>query len=288
MALASRSVQEMLGAYVRLSVPEMQRLVALARRHVLAKPLHGVGIELGAGCGLLASVVAQESSVRTVLALEICDQAARLIIPKVAARVLGVHASKVVPVVGSFDDLHLPDESLDFVVEIDSLHHADNLTGTLRECARVLKPRGRVLCFDRCHPDTMTDRQVDEKLSVTYSPEFLMANHYPADAVLTRRENGEHEYRLFEWKAAFAGAGLRLTAMGSFFRFTTSYRTALDGLLTLFPRSFRRGLQATDSATPRDTVWWFLERVRTVADYCRRQGRFLAPKQTTVFALEKP
>jgi SAM-dependent methyltransferase len=285
--LARQSVPEIVGRYVYLSLHEMRRLVALSRRHVLSEPLHGAGIELGAGCGLLSSVVAEDPAVRQVLALEVCEQAATLIIPQVAEWVLGPQAQKVVPVVGSFDDLHLPDGTLDFVVEIDSLHHADDLTVALRECGRVLKPGGRVLCFDRCHPDTVTDREVDEMLGVVYSREFLIRNHCPPDAVLTRRDNGEHEYRLFEWKAAFQAAGLTLTAMASF-ESAISSRAALKGMLSLLPRSVRRRLYQSDGPTPSSTLQWLVQQLRAATGHYRRRRQVLAPKQTTVFALVKP
>jgi SAM-dependent methyltransferase len=285
-ALAARRVQDIVASYVYLSLPQMQRLVALARRHVLPEPLHGIGIELGAGCGLLGSVVAQEPMVRTVLAIELCDQVAELLIPRVAAWVLGSAAQKIVPIAGSFDELHLPDECLDFVVEIDSLHHADDLTVPLRECARVLKPGGRLLFFDRCHPDSVTDRQVEEMLSITYAREFLIAHHYPLDVVLTRRENGEHEYRLFEWKAAFRAAGLKLVAM-TLLKQAISPRAALNGVLSLLPRSLTRQ-RMNDRSTPFDALWWLGQQVRTATGYYRRRGYSLAPKQNTVFALAKP
>jgi SAM-dependent methyltransferase len=285
--LARCNAPEIAGNYVYLTLPDMRRLVALAHRHVLSEPLYGAGIELGAGCGLLSSVVAEDPAVRQVLALEVCEQAAGLIIPQVAEWVLGSYAQKVVPVVGSFDDLQLPDGTLDFVVEIDALHHSDDLTATLRECARVLKPGGRILCFDRCHPDAVTDREVDEMLSVVYSREFLIANHYPPGAVLTRRDNGEHEYRLYEWKAAFQAAGLRLTAMASF-ESAISPRAALKGMLSLLPRSVRRRLYRSDGPTPRSTLQWLIQQLRAATGYYRRRREVLAPKKTTVFALVKP
>ncbi len=208
--LAKRSVPEIISSYVYMSASSMDRMLALASRHLLSEPLGGVGIELGAGCGLLASVVAKKKAVETVLAVEVCEQMASLVIPKVASFVLGKEANKIVPVVGSFDYLRLPANSVDFAVEIDSFHHSDNLSVTLSECARVLKPGGLLLCFDRSHPNTVTDDDVEQMLSQVYSREFLLANSYPPDIVLTRRGNGEHEYRLFEWKSAFDTAGLKL------------------------------------------------------------------------------
>jgi SAM-dependent methyltransferase len=202
-ALAQESAPEIVKSYVLLSLEQMEWLYAFACRHLLPSGLCGRGIELGAGCGLLSSVVARDPKVEVVYAVEVCDVMATLVIPKVAAYVLGERGRKVVPVVGSFDDLRFSAGSIDFAVEISSLHHSDDLAKTLAECARVLKRGGILLCFDRCQPNRITDAEVNAMLSKVYPREFLVANHYPPDIRLTRRENGEHEYRLFEWQTAF-------------------------------------------------------------------------------------
>ena len=226
---------EIARAYLYHSVDEIERLVALAERHVLGRPLEGVGIELGAGTGVLASVVARRPAVRAVLGVEICEMVTRLLMPKIARAVLHDRARRVVPVIGSFDDLRVPDGSVDFVVEIDSLHHSNDLPVTVAESARALKPGGIMLCFDRCHPDGVTDAEVKAKLDRTYTREFLEHQGYPTDVVLTRRDNGEHEYRLFEWRAAFDGAGLALERVAEF-RPRLKLRHAMRGLLELARR----------------------------------------------------
>lgn len=281
-----RSVEHIVADYVYLSVQEMFELLALASRHALAAPIEGFGIELGAGCGLLSAVVASMPNVRAVLAVEICQRMPELVIPKVAAEVLGGDARKVVPVVGSFDDLRMPDASLDFAVEIDSLHHSDDLSGTLRECARVLRPGGQLLCFDRCHPDSITDEQVEAMLSRTYDRSFLLANCYPPETVLTRRENGEHEYRLFEWKAACDAAGLRLERIASFSRRVPA-RAALKGALSILPTPIKRHLGGVARANLGATRQWLEQRV-WLSWRSRWRGHIFAPKETTVFVMRKP
>ena len=57
----------------------------------------------------------------------------------------------------------------------------------MTECARVLKPGGLLLCFDRCHDDSVSDADVERLLSKVYSRDFLVANCYPPDITLTRR-----------------------------------------------------------------------------------------------------
>jgi SAM-dependent methyltransferase len=227
----------------------------------IVEPLAGIGVELGAGCGLLSSVVARHETVEAMLAVEVVRNMATQIIPMVAQYLLKDDAHKVVPIIGSFDDLCLEDQSVDFIVEYDSLHHSDDLSRTLSEAARVLKPNAWLVILDRCHPNTVTDDDVERMLLRTYSREFLLANGYPPDVVLTRRENGEHEYRLFEWKTAIAEAGLELVAAQSYDR-RVVIRQAVKGLLSLLPRALRTKLYQSSNANLSSTWSWICQQSR--------------------------
>jgi SAM-dependent methyltransferase len=286
-ALSQRPVPEIVESFVYLSAEKMQRLVKVGCRAVNAAPLKGVGLELGSGCGLLSATVARDPEVRSIFAVECCEESVNRLIPKVAAAILAERRHKVVPVVGSFDDLRLPAASIDFIVEVDSFHHSDDLVKTLGECFRVLKPGGRVLCFDRCHPDHVTDADVDRMLSEVYSKRFLEANFYPPDVTLTRRDNGEHEYRLFEWKAAFSAAGLRLVNARRLVKEVTG-RKALKGCLSALPAGIRRKVYQTDNATLRTTFEWLSQPFRVFFTRTEFGRPVFAPKETTVFLLEKP
>jgi hypothetical protein len=48
---------------------------------------------------------------------------------------------------------------------------------------------------------------VERMLNVQYSVEFLIDNYLPRDKVLTRKDNGEHEYRYKEWTEFFSLSG---------------------------------------------------------------------------------
>jgi ubiquinone/menaquinone biosynthesis C-methylase UbiE len=285
-ALSERTPEEMVWSYLWLGPEQIDRLVWLAQRHLGAE-FHGVGLELGAGCALLSAIIAKQPSVERVYAIEICEEMAKRVIPKVATWILREESSKVVPIFGSFNDLQLPDASVDFIVEIQSIHHSHDLARTLAEAARVLKRGGTVLCFDRCHPDKLTDQQVEEMLSQVYPEAFIRASHYPPGAVLTRRENGEHEYRLFEWKAAFVSAGLRLVAAKSFVE-QIGFVKAIKGLLRPFPPSIRRQFYKTENATPRTALEWSLQWPRAFLTRTHLSRPILAPHQASVFLLQKP
>ena len=208
------------------------------------------------------------------------------LVPVLASHVLGREAGKVIPVIGSFDDLRIPDASLDFAIENDSLHHSDDLAVTIRECARVLKPGGCLVCFDRCHDNAVTDAEVEQLLSKVYGPEFLVAHGYPADMRLTRRENGEHEYREFEWRSAGERAGLRLETVQSVVGRAT-LKKAVKGLCSTLPWAIRRRLYKTHNATLDHTRAW-LRQTAAAAMSPRSSHDRLAPKSTTILVFRKP
>jgi SAM-dependent methyltransferase len=190
-------------------------------------------------------------------------------------------------VIGTFDKLDLPKHSLDFVVAIDSLHHSDDLACTMAECSRVLKPGGIALLFDRCQPNELSDEQIEAMVSRQYSRDFLAASAYPTDIILTRRDNGEHEYRLFEWCSAIDAAGLRLTKRCELHR-RIEPRSALKGLMSVLPRRLTSAIYQTPDATPKTTAHWIVQQIESCIPHGRAKNCLLAPKRTTALLLTKP
>jgi len=280
--LSRRTVPEIVAQQPGGTVVEMEKLVRFGLRHLVREAPRGIGLDLGSGTGLLASLMACHPDVEAVFALDVCEDLAALVAPKIAGAVLGPVASKVVPVVGSFDDIHLADESVDFIVEFKSLHHSDDLLQTFREASRVLKPRGWMLCYDRCQPDSLSDEAIDRLLSRVYPEVFLARNGCPPGITFTRRENGEHEYRWFEWERAFQAAGLE-SRTKRYLGLPTHNRVLLKGILSVLPRRIRRLLFKTDNAPPATISEWTRQRVGALTG-----NYFTWPKPATVFVLRKP
>jgi ubiquinone/menaquinone biosynthesis C-methylase UbiE len=189
-----------------LTTEECERFLRFVERMLLPEPLHGAGIEMGAGPGTWSAIIARSPRVEKVYALEACEPIAvlaEIVVPHVAPK----DAKKVIPVVGEFDRLALPDASLDFAFDFFSLHHSTDIKKTFRELARVLKRGGIVLGFDKARPDYLSEAELEALVDLEYSRENNIAMGYPPDAHHTRRMNGENEYRLRDWREAFLAAG---------------------------------------------------------------------------------
>ena len=172
--------------------------------------LCGTGIELGAGAGFLTSqALVTYEAIEKIFAVELSEKHVTRVMTKVANEYAFGHLTKYQRVVGSFDALKIEDSSLDFAIEINSLHHSFDLQRTFEEVARVLRDGGLLICIDRSHPDFVTDMDIEEMLNRKYSSASLKQIGLSNSQVVTRRDNGEHEYRDREWKEIASKAGFQ-------------------------------------------------------------------------------
>ncbi|TSC89033.1 MAG: Uncharacterized protein G01um10142_540 [Parcubacteria group bacterium Gr01-1014_2] len=195
------------GVAPNIKIEDIESFFSFVERKFLKGKIRGVGLEVGSGPGTLSSVLAKRDSVEKMYAVEVCRPIVELLMPKVAGYVLGSRESKVIGAIGSFDNIELPDESIDFIFDFFSLHHSDNLEKTLKECNRVLKKGGFIFCFDKARPDYFTRQDLDELLDSEYDDEFKKQIGRPVNQKFTRRMNDEKEYRLKDWLYAFRDSG---------------------------------------------------------------------------------
>lgn len=104
------------------------------------------------------------------------------------ARARGVE--NVTFAVGAAEQLPFPDGAFDLVVCRFAAHHFADFRQAVREMARVLAPGGRVLAIDH------------------YAPENEAMDAFINEIDRTRDPSHVREWRLSEWEAAFAAAGL--------------------------------------------------------------------------------
>ena len=172
----------------------------------------GIGVEIGSGLGLLSAAIINKdepNSITGILAVEAGLPFVKEGIKKASNIVLGNNAFKIIPCYGSFDALAIESNSIDFVIQIESLHHADYLLPPLVEAHRILKNGGYILSIDRSWPNKVDRKVLVELLDHEYSKEWLDLKGFPSNEPFSRRDNGEHEYLDSDWETAFKKAGFK-------------------------------------------------------------------------------
>ncbi len=177
---------------------------------------NGIGLELGSGIGLLSAAVLvndRNNVVKGIIALEAGLPFVEEGIERAAKEILGDQSLKIMPCHSSFDKIEIESESIDFILQIEALHHADSLHPPIREAFRILKKGGFLLSIDRSWPDIVKDSTLQELINHEYEKEWLIKKGFPSDKPFTRGDNGEHEYRDIEWKEAFKSAGFEIKSI---------------------------------------------------------------------------
>ena len=195
------------GVAPQITFQDLEKLIEFVEKRFLKKKLSGVGLELGSGPAPFSAVLARRLIIEKMYAVELCRPLVEILMPQLAVAVAGPAADKIVGCVGEFDNLELPDDSVDFMIDFFSLHHSPHPNKTLKECRRVLKSDGVMICFDKARPNHLTITDLDNLLDKEYEDEFKKRMGIPLDKKFTRRQNGENEYRLKDWQDFFAGAG---------------------------------------------------------------------------------
>lgn len=198
--------------------------------------LKGEGMEIAAGAAVFATTLTRlYPNVIKVHALEIVPGMVTKLQPKIieATNMTG----RVIPLIGDFNDIKLPDKSLDFVVGFNALHHSNTLHQTLLEVGRVLKPGGKLIFFDRTHPDHMTKEQEEFLINKEYGPEYKIHRGMDPNAPYKRKDNGEHEPRIRDWKIALQDTGLTLKTINIFTKRT--FRNFIKVLISFVPYNIR-------------------------------------------------
>ncbi len=178
---AAAPLAHILETYTKLDLGRARRLIAAGEKAVLPRQLAGVGLELGAGTALLSSALAAPAGDRKGLrgrggARDGRADPARGWSKPSCRRPPAPRSAA--PAAASTTS-SCPTRSADFVLELASWHHSDDLERTIAETARVLKKGGVALAFDRIQPDAMTDGQVGALLDRVYRRDFLDKMGYP-------------------------------------------------------------------------------------------------------------
>ena len=174
--------------------------------------LTGLGIEVGSGLAMLSCATLElddNGKIDGIIALEAVLPFVSEGIPFVSKTILK-EDYRILPCYGVFENIPFESSSLDFGIQIESLHHADKLVPAVREIARVIRPGGYFISIDRSWEDHISEDSIEEMLNHEYSQEWLAGKNFDQEHRFTRRDNGEHEYRDREWKSAFLESGFEI------------------------------------------------------------------------------
>jgi len=191
-----------------ITVLDVEKFVDFVNTNFLGGKIKGIGLDIGAGCGFFSALLAKRDTVQKIYAVEVTETIVQGLMPKVVEHVLGKDKSeKVIGCIGDFGNIELPDNSVDFAFDFYSLHHSHDMKHTATEIARVLKPGGFLFCFDKVRDDSLTDADLDALLDKEYDENTKRMFGVDVTKKLTRRMNGEKEFRLRDWKEAFLSGG---------------------------------------------------------------------------------
>lgn len=205
--LSGKDFRDIAVGYIFITPEDVERTFKLLPR--AWESFAGRGVDLGGGIACVSSIIAKKDEVADIHCVEYTEDLVRLCQPIMKKAILGDRAGKVISVVGDFNNLELPDNSMDFAFCWDSMHHSYGPAHTLRECRRVLRPGGRLVFIDRAHNNSTPDAEIERMLNIVYDKEYLRKNYLDENMTLTRRDNGEHEWRYREWDKYFAAAGFK-------------------------------------------------------------------------------
>jgi ubiquinone/menaquinone biosynthesis C-methylase UbiE len=174
------------------------------------KFIRGLGLDLGGGPGIVSSTLALSNKVDKIYCNEIVENAVKYCHPIVKKKILKKKIDKVISIVGDFNNLNFENSKFDFAIIWDSFHHSSTPTVLLREIRRVLKKNSYLFIIDRAHNNNTLKEDIDRALNHTYNLEFLKKNYFPLNKIITRKMNGEREYKFNQLENFFKKTNFKI------------------------------------------------------------------------------
>ncbi len=169
----------------------------------------GIAVDCGSGKGVGAVVLSQDPQFETIYAVEYSQMHVECIMPRVF-QTYAAGLPAIQRVIGDFNRMHLPDASVDLILDVQSFHHSEDLAQSFAEAYRVLRRGGALVMIERAHSNRATDATLQALLAKEISAQQKERYGIARDAPFTRRQWGEHEYRVCDWERAIAAAGFDL------------------------------------------------------------------------------
>lgn len=80
----------------------------------------------------------------------------------------------------------------------------------MKEIRRVLKKNSYLFIIDRAHNNNTPKEDIDRALNHTYDLEFLKKNYFPLNKIITRKMNGEREYKFNQLENFFKKTNFKI------------------------------------------------------------------------------
>ena len=154
----------------------------------LGNEVSGDVMEIGAGTAWCSALLSKKKNINKVYTVEFDLFSIEQLMPNVF-NALDANIDKIQPVLGSFDDIKLEDNSLDFIFGMGAMHHSQNLSTTYKELFRVLKPGGMILISDPAYSNNLS-----------LNDEYEWREKTKSDGS-KNKDNGDQKFRLCQWEA---------------------------------------------------------------------------------------
>lgn len=174
------------------------------------KFIKGLGLDLGGGPGIISSTIALSNKVDKIYCNELVENVVKYCHPIVKNKILKKKTDKVISIVGDFNKLKFKNNQFDFAIIWDSFHHSSAPINTLREIRRVLKKNSYLFIIDRAHNNNTPKKEIQRALNHTYDVEFLKKNYFPLKKKITRKMNGEREYKFNQLEKFFKATNFKI------------------------------------------------------------------------------
>lgn len=229
--LSLLDVNEIIKKTIYLSKDQANELLNLiCKTH--GNLFYGIGLELGAGVGFLSSIISQKKEVKKMYSLEVVENYVKLLQPKII-NYYG-NKNKVISTLGNFENLkYFKENSLDFIIQYDAFHHANDLKIVLDECYRILKPNSKIICIDRIQADRISNEMINRKLNIVYDKSYFEFHKIQYIPNFRRRDNGEHEIRRSEWIQYFANSQFKNITITNYINY--SLKSFIKLIISYFP-----------------------------------------------------
>ena len=180
-------------------------------KQVIGKEIHGTILEIGSGTGIYSCLISKLESVKKIYTLDYSKACIEQLLPFVIDQfnLNEKERMKIFPVVGSFNNIQLQDNSIDFIVAMGALHHSEDREVTFKEVYRVLKPGGYLIACERASYDTTTNQELNKELDQEYNQKHKELMGYNVEETYTPRMNSEHKPLLAEWQYLLTKVGFK-------------------------------------------------------------------------------